>query len=136
MSLVNTPPSVSIPKDKGVTSNKTTSLMSPCKTPACIAAPSATTSSGFTPLCGSLPKNSVTASITFGILVMPPTKTISSISDFDNPASFSADAHGFRERLIKSATRLSNLARVNFNTKCNGCPPLGSIEINGWFISV
>ena len=58
--------------------------------------------------------------MTFGILVMPPTKTISSISDFDSPASFSADAHGFNERLIKSATKLSNFARVNFNTKCSG----------------
>ena len=31
---VNTPPNVSIPKDNGVTSNKTTSLTSPCRTPA------------------------------------------------------------------------------------------------------
>ena len=51
---------------------------------------------------------------------MPPTKTISSMSDFDRPASFKADAQGFNERLIKSITRLSNLARVNFNTRCNG----------------
>ena len=48
---------------------------------------------------------------------MPPTRTISSISDFDRPASFNADAHGFKERLIKSTTKLSNFARVNFNTK-------------------
>ena len=31
---VNTPPKVSIPKDNGVTSSRTTSLTSPCKTPA------------------------------------------------------------------------------------------------------
>src|ERR1700733_11026 len=56
ISLVMTPPSVSIPSDSGVTSSKRTSLTSPCSTPAWIAAPIATTSSGLTPLCGSRPK--------------------------------------------------------------------------------
>jgi hypothetical protein len=36
---------------------------------------------GFTPLCGSLPKNLVTSSMTLGMRVMPPTRTTSSISD-------------------------------------------------------
>ncbi len=54
ISRVNTPPSVSIPSDSGVTSSSTTSLTSPCSTPAWMAAPSATTSSGFTPLWGFL----------------------------------------------------------------------------------
>ncbi|EKD90699.1 MAG: hypothetical protein ACD_30C00104G0003 [uncultured bacterium] len=55
---VDTPPKVSIPKVKGVTSKSKTSLTSPPKTPPWIAAPIATTSSGLIPLCGSLPKKS------------------------------------------------------------------------------
>ena len=47
---VNTPPSVSMPSDSGVTSSSRTSLTSPFSTPAWIAAPIATTSSGLTPL--------------------------------------------------------------------------------------
>ena len=77
---VNTPPSVSMPSDSGVTSSSSTSLTSPWSTPAWIAAPMATTSSGLTPLCGSLPKNCFTTSWTFGMRVMPPTRTTSSIS--------------------------------------------------------
>ena len=80
ISRVNTPPSVSMPSDSGVTSSSSTSLTSPCSTPACTAAPIATTSSGLTPLCGSLPKNCFTTSCTFGMRVMPPTRTTSSIS--------------------------------------------------------
>ena len=45
---VNTPPSVSMPSDSGVTSSSRTSLTSPFSTPAWIAAPTATTSSGLT----------------------------------------------------------------------------------------
>ena len=39
ISRVNTPPSVSMPSDSGVTSSSSTSLTSPCSTPAWIAAP-------------------------------------------------------------------------------------------------
>ena len=46
---VMTPPSVSIPSDRGVTSSSSTSFTSPASTPPWIAAPTATTSSGFTP---------------------------------------------------------------------------------------
>ena len=45
-----------------------------------MAAPTATTSSGLTPLDGFLPKTLVTTSCTAGILVEPPTNIISSIS--------------------------------------------------------
>jgi len=48
--VVITPPKVSIPRDRGVTSRSSMSLTSPERTPAWTAAPSATTSSGFTPL--------------------------------------------------------------------------------------
>ena len=59
ISLVNTPPSVSMPSDSGVTSSSSTSFTSPPSTPPWTAAPIATTSSGFTPLCGSLPNRSL-----------------------------------------------------------------------------
>ena len=49
------PPLVSMPSDSGVTSSSRTSLTSPLSTPACRLAPTATTSSGLTPLLGSLP---------------------------------------------------------------------------------
>ena len=54
MSTVVTPPSVSMPSDSGVTSSSSTSFTSPASTPPWIAAPIATTSSGFTALVGLL----------------------------------------------------------------------------------
>ena len=77
---VITPPNVSRPRVRGVTSKSTTSLTSPVKTPPWIAAPMATTSSGLTLRFGSLPKKLLTTSKTLGIRVIPPTMTISSIS--------------------------------------------------------
>jgi molecular chaperone DnaK len=59
---VKTPPSVSMPRESGVTSSSRRSLTSPANTPAWIAAPTATTSSGLTPRCGSLPNSSLTIS--------------------------------------------------------------------------
>ena len=56
MSVVMTPPRVSMPRESGVTSRRSRSFTSPERTPAWMAAPTATTSSGFTPLWGSLPK--------------------------------------------------------------------------------
>src|SRR5512142_2104714 len=90
MSVVITPPSVSMPSDSGVTSSSSRSFTSPASTPAWIAAPTATTSSGFTPLCGSLPNSSRTICCTRGIRVEPPTRTTSSIFDGSMPASESA----------------------------------------------
>jgi hypothetical protein len=60
ISLVITPPRVSMPSDSGVTSSSSTSLTSPCSTPPWMEAPTATASSGFTSRRGSLPKNSFT----------------------------------------------------------------------------
>ena len=62
ISFVATPPSVSIESESGVTSSRRTSLTSPVKTPAWIAAPIATHSSGLIPLNGSLPVTFLTAS--------------------------------------------------------------------------
>ena len=94
---VATPPSVSMPSDSGVTSRSRTSLTSPPSTPAWIAAPTATTSSGLTPLCGSLPPNIfLTASTTAGMRVMPPTRITSSMSAGLRFASASACLTGPR----------------------------------------
>ena len=59
---VATPPSVSMDRVSGVTSSSSRSLTSPASTPACTAAPTATTSSGLTPRCGSRPKSFFTSS--------------------------------------------------------------------------
>ena len=117
---VNTPPRVSIPKESGVTSKSRTSFTSPCRTPACMPAPIATTSSGFTPRCGSFPKKLLTVSMIFGIRVMPPTIITSSTSPALNPASLRAERHGPTVLSTKSCTRASSFARVNLMFKCFG----------------
>ena len=76
-----------MPSESGVTSSSSTSLTSPASTPPWIAAPIATTSSGFTLWCGSLPKSSFTFCCTSGMRVEPPTSTTSSISPGWRPAS-------------------------------------------------
>jgi len=73
INLVITPPLVSIPSESGVTSSNNTSFTSPRNTPACTAAPTATTSSGFTVRFGSLPVIDCTRSCTAGMRVEPPT---------------------------------------------------------------
>ena len=80
MILVAIPPCVSTPSESGVTSSSSTSASSPVSTPPWIAAPAATTSSGFTLLFGGLPKISSTLRCTAGMRVMPPTRITSSIS--------------------------------------------------------
>ena len=98
ISLVITPPSVSMPSDSGVTSSSSTSLTVPPSTPPWIAAPTATASSGLTSLRGSLPKNSLTASCTFGMRVWPPTRITSWTSETFRPASLIAVRHGLDGR--------------------------------------
>ena len=73
INFVNTEPIVSIPKESGVTSSNNTSFTSPVNTPPRIAAPIATTSSGFYSFRWFLPKNFSTSSRMIGILVEPPT---------------------------------------------------------------
>ena len=80
MSLVMTPPSVSIPTLRGTTSSRRTSFTSPLRTPPWMAAPRATTSSGLTLLLGCLPKKSVTTFCMAGMRVEPPTRITSSMS--------------------------------------------------------
>ena len=110
ISFVNTDPIVSIPRESGVTSNSNTSFTSPVRTPPWIAAPIATTSSGFTPLEGAFPKNFSTASWIAGILVEPPTKIISSISETLIPALAKADLQGSIVLSIRLWANCSNFA--------------------------
>jgi hypothetical protein len=125
-----------MPSDSGVTSSSSTSLTSPLSTPAWMAAPTATTSSGLTPLCGSLPNSDLTICCTFGMRVMPPTRTTSLMSAALRPASLMACWQGPLVRSIRSSTRLSSLARVSFMVRCSGDWVCGFMEMNGRLISV
>ena len=131
---VMTWPSVSMPKDSGVTSSSNTSLTLPESTPAWMAAPSATASSGFTSLRGSRPKKSRTASWTLGMRIWPPTRITSLMSPTERPASDSAVRQGSIVRAIRSSTRASSLARVTRMFRCLG--PSASAVMNGRLISV
>ena len=77
ISLVATPPIVSMERDSGVTSRRRMSPApaSPESFPPWIEAPSATHSSGFRDLLGSLPVSCFTLSCTAGIRVEPPTSS-------------------------------------------------------------
>ena len=66
-----------------------------------MAAPSATTSSGWTPLQGSRPKNSRTVRCTRGMRVMPPTRMTSSTWPGLTPAS----------RRVRSVTAMQRSTR-------------------------
>ena len=99
-----------------------------------MAAPIATTSSGFTPLWGSLPKISFTSCCMRGIRVWPPTSTTSLILSGEIPASLIAALHGPMERSMMSFTISSSLPRVSVFTRCFG--PLASAVMNGRLISV
>ena len=134
INLVITPPNVSIPIDNGVTSSNTTPLISSVKTAPWTAAPTATTSSGLTPLEGVLPKNFSTNSWTAGIREEPPTRITSSISELLKPASLIAFLQGSRQAWIKLWAKASNLARVKVLTKCLGIPSTGMMY--GRLISV
>mmetsp|Transcript_123483 Transcript_123483/g.345735 ORF Transcript_123483/g.345735 Transcript_123483/m.345735 type:complete len:291 (-) Transcript_123483:521-1393(-) len=130
MSTVATPPSVSTPNESGVTSKRTMSFTSPAKTPACTAAPTATTSSGLTLRFGSLPFTRSLASCWMaGMRVDPPTSTISSISAGPSLASSSACSTGVRHRCTRPPTICSNLDRVKVSSMCFG--PVASAVMKG-----
>ena len=125
MSLVITPPRVSIPSESGVTSRRSTSLTSPASTPPWIEAPIATTSSGLTLLLGSLPKKSLTICWIFGIRVEPPTRRTSSMSEVWSPASLRAWRQGSMDLWKRLSQICSNLALVRVLTRCLGIPSTG-----------
>ena len=129
MSLVMTPPSVSRPRDRGVTSSSTMSDTSPPSTPACTAAPSATTSSGLTDMLGSLPVSSLTRSRTAGMRVEPPTRITSSMSERSSLASRSAFSTGTLQRAMRSSHSSSNFALDRLVSMCLG--PSAVAVMNG-----
>ena len=92
-------------------------------------APNATTSSGFTPLYGSLPVSRLIASCTAGIRVDPPTRITLSNSLGAKPASFNARRVGSNVLSTRPAESSSNFALVNVNSKCNG--PAAPALMNG-----
>mmetsp|Transcript_17603 Transcript_17603/g.31337 ORF Transcript_17603/g.31337 Transcript_17603/m.31337 type:complete len:295 (+) Transcript_17603:69-953(+) len=134
MRRVKTPPRVSIPRERGVTSRRRMSLTSPRRTPPWMAAPRATTSSGLTFLEGALEKTFSTVSWTLGMRLMPPTRMTSSSSLVEMPASLMAFLHGLTVRSMRLATRFSNWERVIFTFKCLG--PEASAVMKGRLTSV
>ena len=135
ISFVITPPLVSMPRVSGVTSSSSTSFTSPASTPAWMAAPTATTSSGLTPRCGSLPVSSLTFSCTAGMRVMPPTRTTWSM--FAAPfslASSRAWRTGATTRSSSSLVSSLSFARVRRVSRCLG--PEESAVMKGRLICV
>ena len=109
-------------------------MTSPFSTPPWMAAPTATTSSGLTPLCGSLPMISLTFACTAGMRVMPPTSTTWSIFDASSPASVSACFVGPTVRSSSPCASSSSFARVSCRSRCFG--PSGVAVMNGRLICV
>ena len=122
ISLVATPPMVSIDRDNGVTSRSRISPApaSPASLPPWMEAPSATHSSGFRDLLGSLPVSILTFSCTAGIRVEPPTSSTWPISELVRPASFIAFCTGMAVFSTRSCVNSSNFALVRFMSKCFG----------------
>ncbi len=109
-------------------------MTSPFSTPACSEAPTATTSSGFTPLFGSLPPvSSLTASATAGIRVEPPTRMTWSISDTSMPASLITAWNGARARSSRSLVIFWNSARESFSSRCSG-PDSVRLRYGRWIV--
>ena len=104
ISLVMTPPRVSMPSDSGVTSSSSTSLTSPCSTPPWMAAPTATASSGFTSCAGPCRRTSLTLSCTFGMRDWPPTRITSSMSPTFAAGVLHGGRHGAMVRSTSSST--------------------------------
>ena len=127
------PPMVSMERVSGLTSRSSTSLTSPRRTPPWIAAPMATTSSGLTPWCGVCPASSRAISTTFGIRVIPPTRTSSSISFGVRPASLRQSRTGFLVRSKSESVSCSSLARVRVSWMCFG--PVASAVTKGRLMS-
>mmetsp|Transcript_27894 Transcript_27894/g.70116 ORF Transcript_27894/g.70116 Transcript_27894/m.70116 type:complete len:234 (+) Transcript_27894:758-1459(+) len=134
MRRVKTPPMVSMPRLRGVTSSSRMSFTSPRSTPPWMAAPMATTSSGLTPLLASLLKISLTMPCTLGMRVMPPTSSTSLMSLGLTPASFMQSRQGCLVRSSRESTRLSNLERVMVELRC--LAPEASAVMNGRLTSV
>ena len=122
ISLVATPPMVSMDRESGVTSRRRISPApaSPASLPPWMAAPIATHSSGLRDLLGSLPVSCFTFSCAAIIRVEPPTRSTLPSSEAVMPASFSAFCTGIAVRSMRSCVSSSNLALVRFISRCFG----------------
>mmetsp|Transcript_5499 Transcript_5499/g.10460 ORF Transcript_5499/g.10460 Transcript_5499/m.10460 type:complete len:222 (-) Transcript_5499:6-671(-) len=99
-----------------------------------MAAPMATTSSGFTPRLGSRPKKVCTLSWTLGMRVMPPTKITWLMSLFFTPASLTHFSQGPMVRSTNFSTMDSNCDLVTLTLRCLG--PEASAVMKGRLTSV
>mmetsp|Transcript_26485 Transcript_26485/g.59357 ORF Transcript_26485/g.59357 Transcript_26485/m.59357 type:complete len:233 (-) Transcript_26485:224-922(-) len=115
------PPSTSVPRLRGSTSRSIRSFRSsppsPLSMAPCIAAPTATLSSGLTPALGSFSKKSDISCLTRGIRVDPPTSITWCTSSMSSMASSSTRLTGTSVRRNKSSVSSSNLARVSVAVK-------------------
>ena len=134
ISLVATPPRVSIPRDRGVTSSRRTSLTSPDRTAPWMDAPMETHSMGSIPRWILGPTMLSTKFWTMGILVGPPTRMILSILSGFRWASLMACSMDCLHLATMGSTSSSSLARVTVWIRCLG--PDASDEMKGRLISV
>jgi hypothetical protein len=81
-----------------------------------------------------LAEEALTVSMIFGMRVIPPTRTTSSMSEALTPASFSAAFTGPAVRLMRSSTSDSSFARVSLMLRCFG--PDASAVMKGRLTSV
>src|SRR6266540_3653145 len=127
-----------IPRFCGVTSrSSTSSARAPGSASACawIAAPSATTSSGWTPRHGSRPKKSFTAFWTRGMRVMPPTRITSPTWAGRTPASLSVRSVTWMQRSTRSFVRSSSCSRVSCLSRWSAPLPSPAATRNGRWIA-
>ena len=124
-----TPPIVSRPRERGLTSLSIRSRNSPVRMPACTAAPIATTSSGLTDWQGSRGTRVRTMACTIGMRVPPPTNTTSSISSAARPESRRARCTGRSSRSSRSPQRPSKVRRSRVVSMWSG--PASAVAIKG-----
>src|SRR5882762_1605429 len=112
-----------MPSESGVTSSNSMFFTPWSRMLAWTAAPSATTSSGFSSMCGLRPKNSWTVRRISGVRVVPPTRTTSSMSAGLSCASASACLTGPIVRSTTGRIRASSAPRVK---SCVNTSPFGN----------
>ena len=117
-----TPPIVSMPRVRGVTSNSSRPWTAPASTPAWRDAPIATHSSGLMPLKGSLPVTAFTASCTAGMRVEPPTSSTFESAAGVTFASSIACRTGPRVASMSGRVSSSNFSRVRVRSRWQGVP--------------
>ncbi len=134
MSLVATPPRVSMLRDSGVTSSSRMSLTSPARTAPWMAAPIDTHSMGSIPRWTFLPTTDSTNRCMMGMRVGPPTMMMLSTWSAVRAASLRAFCMGPLQRSTVGLTSSSSFARVMDMVRCRG--PFWSAVMKGRLISV